>query len=367
MRTVLKTVKPTAIRNILIVKLSSIGDVLMATPVPRALKEHLPDARIAWLVEERSREAVEGHPDVDEVIVFPLRRWRQLASQGRYFRAMREVWAFVAELRARKFDLAIDLQGLLRSGIVARLSGAPYRLGRDDGREGNRYFLTHMVEAKKDYVRASEFNLEVLSALGIRPSGYDLILHVPKAAEEWAEQFLLDQGLPPGSGTAALAPATTGANRHWTEEGFAKVSDRLWDEYGLTGVLLGGPGDAPMMERIAALCRHRPVIAAGKSTYKESSALVKRSRIMVSVNTGLLRVGLATKVPTVALFGPTDPADLRQEERCTVVMKHFPCQFCRKSPTCGDRDCMRAITPNDVMQAVSEWLRSPAPWMNREF
>ena len=362
----MQTVKPTTIHNILIVKLSSIGDVLMATPVPRALKERLPDARIAWLVEERSREAVEGHPDVDEVIVFPIRRWQQLAAQGKRFRALREAWAFVAELRARRFDLALDLQGLLRSGIMTRLSGAPYRLGRDDGREGHRYFLTHAVPVSGDYVRASEFNLETLSALGIRPSSYDLILQIPPAAQDWAEQFLSDEGLPPRAEIATLAPATTRPNKHWTEAGFSGVSDRLYEEYGLRSVLLGGPGDGPMMERIAAQCRHRPLIAAGRASYKESAALVRRSRILVSVDTGLLRVGLATKVPTIALFGPTNPSDLRQEERCTVVMKQFPCQFCRKSPTCGDRDCMRAITPDDVMHAVSEWLQSPAPWMNRE-
>ncbi|MBW3625700.1 MAG: glycosyltransferase family 9 protein [Armatimonadetes bacterium] len=362
----MRTEKPAHIRKILIVKLSSIGDVLMATPVPRALKERLPDSHIAWLVEEKSREVVEGNPYVDEVIVYPLRRWQKLISQGRHFRALREVWAFLAGLRARRFDLAIDIQGLLRSGIVTWLSGAPYRLGRDDGREGNNVFLTHMVKARKDYVRASELNLEVLSALGIKPSSYDLILRIPTEAEEGAERFLADEGLPSDARIAALAPATTRPNKHWTEEGFAEVSDRLYEEYQMRSVLLGGPADAPMMERIASLCRHRPLIAAGKASYKESAALIRRSRILVSVDTGLLRVGIATKTPTIALFGPTNPAALRQEERCTVVLKEFPCQFCRKNPTCGDRDCMRAITSGDVMQAVSEWLHSPAPWLNTE-
>jgi heptosyltransferase I len=357
---------PAVLNNILIVKLSSIGDVLMATPVPRAIKERLPDARITWLVEEKSRLAVEGHPYVDEVMVFPIRRWQDLASKGRHFRALREIRAFVRELRARRFDLAIDLQGLLRSGLAAWLSGAPYRLGRDDGREGSAFFLTHKVEPRNDYFRASEFNLEVLSALGITPSGYDLILHIPKEEEAWADRFLMEQGLAPDAGFATLSIATTRPNKHWTEEGFAEVSDRIYEAYGLRSVLLGGPADTPMMERVAGLCRHRPLIAAGRASYKGSAALVRRSRILVSVDTGLLRVGLATKTPTIALFGPTDPSDLRQEERCTVILKEFPCQFCRKSPTCGDRDCMRAITPDDVMRAVSEWLHSPAPWLNME-
>jgi heptosyltransferase-1 len=357
-----EAVKNRPVQRILIVKLSSIGDVLMATPVPRALKERLPQSYVAWLVEEKSYPAIEGHPYVDEIIVLPLRRWQTLAAEGKYLRAIREARDFFRDLRARNFDLAIDLQGLMRSGIVTWLSGAPYRLGRDDGREGNQVFLTHTVKARKDYVRASEFNLEVLSALEIRPSSYDLIFAIPPEADEWAERFLADEGLPPRADIATLVPATTGANRHWTEEGFAEVSDRLYGEYGLTSVLLGGPADVEMMERIAGLCHHRPLISAGKASYKQSAALIKRSRILISVNTGLLRIGLAAKTPTIALFGPTSPADLRQEERITIIIKDFPCQFCRASPTCGDRDCMRAITPEDVMQAVSEWLHSPAPW-----
>lgn len=357
---------PVAIRNILIVKLSAIGDVLMATPVPRAIKEHLPESRITWLVEEKSREAVEGNPYVDEVLVFPLRRWQQLASEGKHFRALREIWGFVAGLRARRFDLAIDLQGLLRSGLAAWLSGAPYRLGRSTGREGNPLFLTHTVEPTGDYFRSSEANMEVLSALGIPAYSYDLVLHVPAAAQEWAERFLAGEGLPQGAGIATLAPATTWPNKHWTEEGFAEVSDRLYEDFNLRSVLLGGPADAPMMERIASLCRHAPILAAGRATYKQSAALVRRSRILVSVDTGLLRVGLAAKTPTIALFGPTNPAALRQEERCTVITKPFSCQYCRRNPTCGDRDCMRAITPDDVMRAISEWLHSPAPWLNME-
>jgi heptosyltransferase-1 len=356
--------KPAHVRRILIVKLSSIGDVLMATPVPRALKERMPDSRVAWLVEEKSREVVEGNPYVDEVIIFPLAKWRRMMSEGKHIQAVGDLVRFIRELRARHFDLAIDIQGLLRSGLVTWLSGAPYRLGRQPGREGNRLFMTHAVQESDNYVRASELNLEVLSALGIKPSSYDLILDVPPEDHAWADQFLDEQNLPRGAGIATLAPATTGANRHWTEDGFAEVSDRLHAEYGLTGVLLGGKGDAPMMERIAAKCRHKPITAAGLATYKQSAALVRRSRILISVNTGLLRVGLAMKTPTVALFGPTSPEDLQQEERITVIQKPFPCSPCRSHPTCGDRDCMYAIHPNDVMNAVEEWLHSPAPWAN---
>jgi heptosyltransferase-1 len=355
-------VKNRPVRRILIVKLSSIGDVLMATPVPRALKERMPQSYVAWLVEEKSYPAIEGHPYVDEILIFPLRRWRQLAAEGRYLRAVREMRNFFRDLRARNFDLAIDLQGLFRSGIVTWLSGAPYRLGRDDGREGNPIFLTHTVKPRKDYVRASEFNLEVLSALEVRPPSYDLIFAVPPEADEWADRFLADEGLSARAGFATLSPATTRPNKHWTEEGFAEVIDRLQEEHGLRSVLLGGPADVPMLERIAGLSGHRPLIAAGKASYKGSAALIRRSRILVSVDTGLLRVGLAVKTPTVALFGPTNPADLRQEERITIVMKEFDCQFCRQTPTCGDRDCMREIAPEDVMRAVAEWLHSPAPW-----
>jgi lipopolysaccharide heptosyltransferase I len=360
-------VKPVNIRKILIVKLSAIGDVLMATPVPRALKERLPQAHVAWLVEEKSRDVVEGNPYVDEIILLPRARWQRMLTQGKQFQVLREFWAFVRDLRRRRFDMAIDLQNLFRSGLMTWLSGAPIRIGRNDAREGARIFFTHAVEGRKDYVRASEANLEVLErALHIKPSSYDLILTVPPEEEEWVARFLADEGLPSGAKIATLSPATTWHHKHWTEDGFAEVSDRLYREHKLTSVLLGSPADVPMMERIASQCSHPPIIAAGRASYKQSAALVRRSRILVSVDTGLIRVGLAMKTPTIALFGPTNPGHLRQEERITVIQKPFPCQPCGRHRTCGDRDCMLDIQPGEVMEAVNEWLQSPTPWANKE-
>jgi lipopolysaccharide heptosyltransferase II len=353
------------IDKILIVKLSAIGDVLMATPVPRALKERLPQSRITWLVEEKSRAVVEGNPYVDETLTLPRERWQRMMSHGGHLKALAEFAGFVKDLRARRFDLAIDLQNLFRSGLMTALSGAPYRIGRSDGREFSRLFVTHPVESQKNYVRASESNLELLRPLGIKPSSYDLILSVSPEEEDWAERFLADEGISSKHPIATLAPATTWRNKHWTEEGFAAVSDRLYRERKLTSVLLGSPADIPMMERIASQCAHAPILAAGKASYKQSAALVRRSRILITVDTGLARVGLAMKTPTIALFGPTNPGHLRQEERMTVIQKSFPCQYCRRHPTCGDRDCMRAIQPDEVMVAVEEWLHNPAPWANK--
>lgn len=356
--------KPTYIQRILIVKLSAIGDVAMATPVPKALKERLPSSYIAWLVEDKAQEVVQGHPYLDEVIVVPRRRWAQLQKEGAWVKYLREVWAFIRQIRVRKFDLAIDLQGLFRSGLWTWLSGAPFRLGYSDAREGSRLFLTHVVQPSGHYVRSSERNLEVLSALGIRPASYELILWVAPEDVAYAEELLLNSGIMPGEDFVALCPATTRPNKHWTEEGFSEVIDRLAQEYGMKSVLLGSGADLPLLRRIAEGCAFPPVILAGRTTLKQAAAVIRKAKLLIGVDTGLLRFGLAMHTPSIALFGSTDPRHLR-EERVTILQKRLPCTPCRRRPICQDRDCLRAITPDEVMQAVDAWLSNSIPWAGR--
>lgn len=330
----------------------------MATPVPRAIKRRIPGAHVTWLVEEKAQDILLGNPDIDEVMVFPRARLRELRRRRAYGRLAIEGFRFIRTLRAHRFSVAFDLQGLLRSGVLTWLSGAKHRVGFADARECSTLFLTHRVQPQSPYVRAGGRSLDALRLLDILPDSFDLTVPVATDDDQAAVRILESAGVGRGCRIATLCPATTRPNKHWTEEGFAALIDGLYRRYGLTSVLLGGPGDEPLLRRIEALAEVPPVLLAGRTSLKQASAVIRRSELLVSVDTGLLRVGLAMRTPTIALFGPTNPKHL-EGEPITVINKRFPCAPCSRHPICGDRDCMYAITPGEVLEAAEMWLRQP--------
>lgn len=350
------------IRNILVVKLSSIGDVVMSTPVPRALKERYPQARVCWLVEEPSRGIVEGNPWVDRVMLFPRLRWAKMLRSGVRLQALHEVREFVRELRAEQFDVAIDLQGLLKSGIPTWLSGAPRRIGRSEGHEAGRLFINEPVKISPSPFRASQQYLDLLRPLGIEAPCPDLYVPVSPEDEQFADDFLKARLGSARVPYVTMAPTTTLPHKHWTDSGFGRLIDLLQDRHGLRSVLLGGPRDLEAQRRIASCSTASPLLAAGVTTINQAAALIRRSALLVAVDTGLLFIGLAVRAPTVGLFGPTSFRHLTGE-RVVVAHRPFPCAPCLRHPTCQDRDCMRSLAPEAVMRAVEEWLREPAGYV----
>jgi heptosyltransferase-1 len=300
--------------RILIVKLSAMGDVVMAAPFARGLRDLYPEARIEWLVEPLSADILRGNPFLDDVLV-----WKR--DKGRGLRGLYGFLGDVGALRRRihgRYDLAVDLQGLARSAVAMWASGAPVRLGKDDAREGGRVLLTHAWTPETSAFRASEQYTQVLRALGHPNPPVDLEIY-PDAANRAKADALLE-GMENERGIVSIAMATTRPYKHWTDKAFAETIDGLHDEFGLHAVLHGGPADVAMGERIASMCRAaKPRVVAGRTTLRDAAEIIGRSRLLVSVDTGLLFVGLAMRAPTVALFGPTKSEHLRHEPRVVVL------------------------------------------------
>jgi len=340
-------------KRVLIVRLSSIGDVVMGTPAAAALKKARPDLHVAWVVEDRSHELLLGNPWIDEVLVAPRSRWSRMRQEGRYLAALRELYAFLRDLRRRRFDIAVDLQGRLKSALTAYASGAPVRIGPVDAGEGSKVFYTCAGPVGRQTRRASERYLRILEPLGVPYEPSDMHVQVQAGDMDAAQAVLARCGV--ARPFAALCPATTFRTKFWTAQGFAAVADGLYQEFGLRSVVLGARGDVPLALEIASLAKAPVAVAAGQTSLRTAAALIALSSLVVSVDTGLLFVALAVGTPAVGLFGPTMHSHLA-DERLVVVSKPFACAPCYRNPTCANRDCMTAITPRDVVAAAESAL-----------
>lgn len=343
------------IHRVLFVRLSALGDVLDATPVAEAIKTSMPGVHLGWVVDRRCAPILQCNPFIDQIHI-----WDETAGGS---------WRLMRELRSARYDVVLDAQGLLKSTIVARVSGAPYRLGLDDAREGANRFYTRMIPTHAPYWRVAERALGMLEGIGIKaiPEQFELLLVTTEAEEGYVDQWLVDAGLQTKE-FVVLGPATTTPERHWLAERWAELADRLRSFSGLKVILLAGKRDRELIEEVASLSATNPVVSAGDLNVRESACVVRRSAAVVALDSYLLHVGLAVKTPTVALFGPTPTTRFEREPGLTIVEKPYHCRPCGRHPTCdGDYTCMRLISVSDVLEAIpqtAEWGRlasSPTP------
>ncbi len=342
--------------RILLVRLSAIGDVLMASPVPAALRAAYPRAHISWMVEPLAAPFVRINPHVDDVIVFERKKtWGRLLSEGKLAPLLREVHAFARELRARRFDIAIDCQGLLKSGLLTWLSGAPRRIGFSPSREMNHLFLTEPVAYPPHPTRLSQRYLSLLTTLGIPLHPHRLVLPVPAAEREAAREYLAGASLADAP-YAACCIASSRPQKDWVWARWGELADLLWAREGLRTVFIGGPERRVDTLRLVDGCTSRPLTAVGHTSLLQSAALVQDAAVVVGTDTGLSYAGLATGTPLVALYGSTDPTWLAEEDDTAVCFHPFPCSPCHRRPKCKDFDCMQAITAQEVADACATLL-----------
>lgn len=345
---------PARFERILIVRTSAIGDVVFASPLAAALRRTWPDAYIAWVVEPGIDALVASDPSIDECIVWPKREWRALLRAGRWVELYRRIRRFRAELRRRRFDLALDLHGIAKSAFLAWLSGAPRRIGLG-AREGSSLFVNEVVERGGDRARISSEYLHLAGHLGLERDEFLPRLTVAPQAASAAQALLREHALEPGR-YAVFAAFTTRPQKHWFESAWRELAARLRARTGLVPVLLGGPGDRAAA---AAIARDSPgmVDLAGRTDLAQAAALVRSAALVVGVDTGLTHMGIAFGVPTVALFGSTCPYTITGRSNARVVRLGLACSPCHRAPTCAGRwTCMRDITPERVEREVAAVL-----------
>ncbi len=341
--------------SVLVIRPSAIGDVVMASGLIPAMRTAWPDAHIAWLAEPGVADLLRHNPRLDEVIIWPKGEWRRLLQERRLQQLWRAAVALRRQLRARRFDLVIDIQGLLKSGLLAWFSGGRERIGLQS-REGSRHLMTRVLEPPNgDRGMSSEYRW-LAGELGLDPKSFRLDLVPGEAAERRAAELLAAANI--DERFVAVAPFTTRPQKHWFDERWVELCTRLTESWDVSVAILGGPGDRPAAESIAVRAGPRAFAFAGATRIGEAAALVSRSKLLVGVDTGLTHMGVALGVPTIALFGSTRPYLIPLSNLARVMYEPMPCSPCKRHPTCGGTfDCMRAHTVETVFRVGNE-LRS---------
>ncbi|HEY7648175.1 MAG TPA: lipopolysaccharide heptosyltransferase I [Methylomirabilota bacterium] len=289
--------------NILIVKLSSLGDVVHALPVAATLRARQPGARIAWAVERREAAVLAGHPAIDEIIVADTRDWRGL---GRLATAARGMRRLASRLAGARFDVVIDLQGLLKSGVLVALTRAPQRVGfaARDLREPLSALFTNRRVARPAGRHVVEQYLALLEPLAVGPPVLEFRLPSDPAAEAGADAFFAGAGLKPRDRVVVLNPGAGRPDKRWPTDRFATLARRLGDESVARAVVVWGPGEEAAARAITEGAGGRAAMAP-PTDLLQLIALLRRASVVVAGDTGPLHLAAALGRPCVGIYGPT--------------------------------------------------------------
>ena len=355
--------------NILIVKLSAIGDVVHTLPSLAALRKLYPQASITWVIEEAAADLINGHPDLDHVLVSHRKRWMRELKKG-HLKTIKEIHQFIKELRSCHYDLVIDFHGLLKSSLIVFLASAVRKIGYDSMQELSGLFVKEKVFQDMDKHAVDRY-LDLVRYLGYRdvatPSGNscdavvaaencqkkaEFVIPISDAQEKKVMHLLDCQGLT--EKFVAVNPTALWETKLWKDQGFANLCDRIVKDLRLPIVFTGSHKEE--INRIQSLMSAPSVNLAGATSLRELACLYRRATLVITTDTGPMHIAAAMETPVLALFGPTDalrtgPYGLRHR----VVSMDIPCRPCFRKK-CSTLDCMQRITVVEVYQAVRDLL-----------
>ncbi len=344
----------------LIIRLGAIGDVVHTLPLAAAIKDARPDSHITWAVEPAPREVLLGNPGIDEILTIDTKRWRKnLLSGG--FVALRRDLLSVKNVGA---DVALDAQGLIKSGLLTWASRAPVRIGFEHRycREGmNVLFTTHHVLPPENPHHVVEKNLSLLDPLGMSlplKEQYRFPLHETQHEGEQAEEYLKSVGHEDGRPLLVIHPGGNWVTKRWAPDRFAQLADH-WHETDMGDVLLiWGPGEEKMVEEVVASMRTQPSVAPATGI-REMMALIRRGSCFVGGDSGPMHLAAAMGIRCLAIMGPTEPVRNGPWGAGNSVLHHrLACSGCY-ARKCPDIECLERVKAEDAIDALNRL--QPAP------
>jgi heptosyltransferase I len=332
-------------KNILIIKLSAIGDVIHALPVVHALKKRYPASKISWIVERPAYDLLKGNPNIDDIIIFDKPQFKSIAGFIKHGPAL------ASSLKQRHFDLVLDLQGLFKSAAIAWLSGAANRMGYCNMREMSQLISKpicgihrngHVIERYLDVARALDCNCDEVN--------FDI--NISEQDANIARNLLAENGILPDQPYIVIAPGTNWQSKCWPARSYADLASALTENYKCPIVLIGGPQDHERASIIQDRANAQMVNLIGKTTLKQLAYILQKSRLFIAGDTGPMHLAVAMGTTVIALFGPSD-ADRNGPfgDKPVVMRKNLTCSPCFKRK-CEDLQCMEQITAADVLDHI---------------
>ncbi|TKB95350.1 MAG: glycosyltransferase family 9 protein [Nitrospira sp.] len=329
-------------RHILLIKPSSLGDIVHAMPTCAAIRRAYPKARLTWLVKREWAGLVERIDGVDRVwpVTSTLKGW---LSQ-------------VSSLRAEQFDLVMDLQGLFRSAAIGWFSGSPLLVGFANGREGSPRFYSQRVSVPQSDMHAVDRNLLVANAVGAMESGTpEFRFRIPQHDYDEVDRVLSRSGVTPGTNWVAMNVSARWQTKRWPPASFAEVADRLQQEGWGAVVMIGGPDERAEVAEVNRMMKTPAIDLAGATTVGLLPALLSRASLLITNDSGPMHVAAAVGTAIVALFGPTSAVRTGPYGAGHAVLSgSVPCSPCF-SRTCDNAvslECLKMVSPQQVLAAA---------------
>lgn len=336
------TVPVKDIKKILLINLAFIGDVILSTPVARALREHFFQASIDMLTVPVTAPIAELNPYIDRVIIYDKKgrhkKWQNLLN-------------LLRELRSYRYDMIVCTNFAVRGAMIAWIVGAPCRIGYDA--QHGKWFLTHAVSSDRPVIRHEADNYsDVLKALGITVADTSLKLKIRQQDQQAVSQILKRTD---GKALVLICPAGSYPQKSWSRENYGILIEYLAEEADL--VLIGGQAEKKLLEELNQASGGHAQVCGGTFTLPELTALIADSDLLITVDTAPLHIAQAIGTPVIALFGPTDPRVWGPRgEGNEVCYSKAACSPCWGKVRECDHRCMRGIRAQEVVEKARKIL-----------
>jgi lipopolysaccharide heptosyltransferase II len=336
-------------QRILVIKPSALGDIVHALPVLSALRRRFPRAHLAWAVNRAYEPLLQGHPDLDATLPFDRGAVRKGWLQG-----VRALTGYLHRLRKEAFDLTIDLQGLLRSGLMTLATGAPRRVGFSSAREGSRWCYTDAIDLPRLGMHAVDRYWGVAKALGACDGPITFRVPIQPTAAQWAAEALA--GLP--RPWLVLAVGSRWLTKRWLPEHFAELAIRSHAQFGASVVFIGGPEEVELSKCVGDRLPGPRKDLTGRTTLAQLAAVLARADVLLANDTGPLHLAVALGRPVVAAYTCTKVAWTGPYGRArhAVETRVWCAGSCLKR--CSRMECMAELTPARLWPVLREVLQS---------
>ena len=327
--------------KILLIRLSSLGDIVLTTPAIRAIRAHFPNAYIAMLVAKQSADVLRQNPHLDEIIQF--NRLARDKDTGEMLRILRI-------LRQRKFALTFDFQRKFRTELLMYLSGASERVGK--GR------LCTIRVPEQGNKHATEHYFDLLNAVGIQAENLQLEIFLSKTERVDACYAFEEAGVSEMQLKVGIFPGAGWKLREWMPERFATIGDRLVKHFNAQVIIFGGDKEIELVNTVSNMMSEQSIPFAGNLQIRQLAACIEKCNLFITNDTGPMHIASAVGTPTVALFGPGDHIRFQPiAENNTVIRHDVPCSPCKQfTEKCKNNICMKQITVDEVWETICQMI-----------
>ncbi len=345
---------PNELKNILIIKPSALGDIVLALPALSALRKSFPNAKISWLVRPEFASLLENHPYLDEIILFDRKHLGKALSNTKAFGSLHSL---ISQLRKEKFDAIFDFQGLFRSAFLGWLSGCKKRYGIANAREFAHLFYTDKIEHNLECIHLVDLYLKMIQAAGAKNDKAEFVIPSSQTDADSVKNILKNHNLEPGK-YIVLIPGSAQESKCWPAERFAQLADKISAEYNYPIIAIGSKSEKEKADEINRLANTEVINLAGQTSLKELVELLRMAKLVVSNDTGPGHIASALGVPLVIMYSWSNPARIAPYGRNECMIARDPFTRGMKIKSTNPNHSITNITVEEVFQKATEQIKN---------